>query len=181
MLKEKARLLDAEDVARALKRMAYEILEKNHGAEGLILVGIQRRGVHLARRIAAIIAQEGQLSPATGELDITLYRDDLTLLHEHPLVRRTHIPGGVARRSIFLVDDVIYTGRTVRAALDAMADLGRPACVRLAVLIDRGQRELPIQPDIVGKCIPTSRVEVVEVRVEEVDGRDEVVLSERCE
>ncbi len=181
MLREKACLMDAEDVSRALKRMAYEIWERNHGLEGLILVGIQRRGVHLAQRLAAMIAQEGHVLPATGELDITLYRDDLTLLHEHPLVRRTYIPGGVNQRNIFLVDDVIYTGRTIRAALDAVVDLGRPACVRLAVLIDRGQRELPIQPDIVGKCIPTSKIEVVEVQVEELDGKDGVVLSERCE
>ena len=179
MLKEKLQLLDEEEMGRILRRMACEIIEKNGGTDGLVIVGIQRRGVPLAERLAAYIEHEGEARPATGELDITLYRDDLSFTREQPLVRRTHIPGGVQGRNIYLVDDVVYTGRTTRAALDAVMDLGRAACIRLAVLIDRGQRELPINPDIVGKQIPTSKAEVIQVKVKEIDGKDMVILSER--
>jgi pyrimidine operon attenuation protein/uracil phosphoribosyltransferase len=178
-LREKAKVLGAEEMSRVLRRIAHEIVERNRGTEGLVLVGIQRRGVPLSIRLAALLREYEGVEVPCGELDITLYRDDLTLLAEQPVVRRTLIPGGSAGKRIVLVDDVIYTGRTVRAALEALIDLGRPESVRLGVLIDRGHRELPIQADFVGKNLPTSRSEVVEVRVSEIDGRDEVVISER--
>jgi len=178
-LREKAKVLGAEEMSRVLRRIAHEIVERNRGTEGLVLVGIQRRGVPLSIRLAALLREYEGVEVPCGELDITLYRDDLTLLAEQPVVRRTLIPGGSAGKRIVLVDDVIYTGRTVRAALEALIDLGRPESVRLGVLIYRGHRELPIQADFVGKNLPTSRSEVVEVRVSEIDGRDEVVISER--
>ncbi|ACZ19325.1 bifunctional pyr operon transcriptional regulator/uracil phosphoribosyltransferase PyrR [Thermanaerovibrio acidaminovorans] len=178
-MKVKARLMDKGDVERALKRMAHEVVEDAKGLEGLMLVGIQRRGVYLARRLRDLILQfEGAKVPC-GELDITLYRDDLTMLSDQPIVRSTSMPEDPTGKRMVLVDDVIYTGRTGRAALDAVMDLGRPARIRLAVLIDRGHRELPIQPDFVGKNVPTSRSEVVEVRLEEIDGKDEVVICDR--
>jgi pyrimidine operon attenuation protein/uracil phosphoribosyltransferase len=178
-LREKAQVMTGEDMARAMRRIAHEIVERNRGTEGLLMVGIQRRGVPLATRLAALLRElEGKEVPC-GELDITLYRDDLTLLAAQPLVRRTYIPGYPDDKKVVLVDDVIYTGRTIRAALDALMDMGRPESVHLAVLVDRGHRELPIHPDYVGKNLPTSRSEVVEVRVEEIDGKDEVVISER--
>lgn len=177
-LRDKAKILDKEDIGRALRRMAHEIVESNHGVEGLILVGIHKRGVPLAMRIAQIIEQiEGRVP--CGELDITLYRDDLTLKYAQPEVRNTYIPEPIDGKHIILVDDVVYTGRTVRAALDALMDMGRPASVKLLGLVDRGHRELPIQPDFVGKNVPTSSNEVVEVRIEEIDGKEEVVISER--
>ena len=179
VLREKARVLESEDIERILRRMAHEVVENNRGLEGLVLVGIQRRGVYLARRLRDRISQFEDVRVPCGELDITLYRDDLTLLHDQPVVHSTSIPGDLRGKHLVLVDDVIYTGRTVRSALDALMDLGRPATVRLGVLIDRGHRELPIQPDFVGKNLPTSKSEVVEVRLEELDGKDEVVICER--
>lgn len=179
--KEKARVMESPDMARALKRMAHEIVERNKGLEGIVLVGIQRRGVPLASRLGALLEGFEGMRPAQGELDITLYRDDLSLRYSQPLVRRTDIPGGVTHRRVVLVDDVLYTGRTVRSALDALMDLGRPAGVQLAVLVDRGHRELPIHADYVGKNLPTSSSEVVEVRLQEVDGVDEVWICERVE
>lgn len=176
--KPKAHLMDADAMARALYRIAHEILERNKGTEGLALVGIRRRGVPLARRLAARIREiEGQEVPV-GVLDITLYRDDLTERGEWPQVERTEVPFPVRGRRIVLVGDVLYTGRTARAALDALLDLGRPESVQLAVLIDRGHRELPIRADYVGKNVPTSRRENVEVRVTEIDGEDGVYLFE---
>jgi len=175
-LKEKAVVMTAEDMERALRRMGNEIVERNHGADDLVVIGIQRRGVYLAGRLREILyASEGVKLPL-GELDITLYRDDITLLSDQPVVHSTAIPVDVNGRRIVLVDDVLYTGRTIRAALEAIGDIGRPACVQLLVLIDRGHRELPIQPDYLGKAVPTSSQETVEVRVKELDGEDVVVI-----
>lgn len=174
----KALLMDADAMNRALYRMAHEILERNKGTQDLAFVGIRRRGVPLAQRLAAKVAEiEGTRLPV-GILDITLYRDDLTERHEWPRLQKTEIPFAVQGRRIVLVDDVLYTGRTVRAALDALLDLGRPQSIQLAVLVDRGHRELPIRADYVGKNVPTSRREVVEVRVTEIDGEDGVALYE---
>jgi pyrimidine operon attenuation protein/uracil phosphoribosyltransferase len=178
---EKARIMDAETLARALRRMAHEIVERNGGIADLWLVGIRRRGVPLAQRLAACIGEFEAARPPIGTLDITLYRDDLTLKSEHPQVQRTEMPGDVTGKRVVLVDDVLYTGRTVRAALDALMDLGRPALIQLAVLVDRGHRELPLRADYVGKNVPTSRREVIEVRLTEVDGRDEVWIMEQAE
>lgn len=174
-LREKVRLMDEAEMERVLLRLAAEASEKLGGLEGVVLAGIHRRGVFLARRLAE------RMRVPCGELDITLYRDDLSTLSEGPLVRSTRLPVEVEGSRVVLVDDVIYTGRTARAALEAILDLGRPALVRLCVLIDRGHREMPIHPDLVGRVVPTSRSEVVEVRVREVDGVDEVVICERGE
>ncbi len=172
---EKAQIMDAEAIRRALTRIAHEIVEANKGVDGLALVGIQSRGIPLARRLAdRIAAIEGRRVPV-GELDITLYRDDLGT-SANPRVRRTEIPFDVGGKTIVLVDDVLYTGRTVRAALDALMDLGRPQRIQLAVLIDRGHRELPIRADYVGKNVPTSRQESVQVYLAETDGEDRVVI-----
>ncbi|MGB9867734.1 MAG: bifunctional pyr operon transcriptional regulator/uracil phosphoribosyltransferase PyrR [Bacillota bacterium] len=177
-LREKARIMDLQAMDRALSRIAHEIVERNKGVEGVVLVGIRRRGAPLASRLSQKIGQiEGQQVPV-GILDITLYRDDLALKAEQPVVQKTEVPFSLTGKHVVLVDDVIYTGRTVRAALDAVIDLGRPKSVQLAVLIDRGHRELPIRPDYVGKNVPTSRKEIVEVRVQEIDGVDEVVIVE---
>lgn len=177
-LVEKARIMDAEAMKRSLRRIAHEILERNKGTGQLVLVGIRRRGVPLAERLAEYIFQfEGERVP-TGILDITLYRDDLSLKSEKPEVHDTEMPVEITGRTVVLVDDVLYTGRTVRAALDALMDLGRPASIQLAVLVDRGHRELPIRADYVGKNVPTARDEVIEVRLGEVDGRDEVAIME---
>lgn len=168
-------LLTGVEIRRTLVRIAHEIIERNKGAEGLLLIGIRSRGVPLARRLAALIAELEGVSVPLGELDITLYRDDLGR-RVLARVRGTDIPAGVDGKRIVLVDDVLFTGRSVRAALDEVMDFGRPDSVQLAVLIDRGHRELPIRPDYVGKNVPTSRDEDVRVRLEETDGTDEVVL-----
>jgi len=180
-LREKAKLMSETDMERAIRRMAHEIVEANKGLENVVLVGIQRRGVFLAQMIREVLRKFEQTKVPTGELDITLYRDDLTLLHDHPVVHSTSMPLDITGKRIVLVDDVIYTGRTIRAALDALMDLGRPNIVQLAVLVDRGHRELPISPNYVGKNVPTSREEVVEVRVTAIDGVNEVVICEREE
>lgn len=180
-LREKAKLMSETDMERAIRRMAHEIIETNKGLDNVVLVGIQRRGVFLAQMIREVLRQFEQAKVPTGELDITLYRDDLTLLHDHPVVHSTSMPLDITGKRIVLIDDVIYTGRTIRAALDALMDLGRPNIVQLAVLVDRGHRELPIAPNYVGKNVPTSREEVVEVRVKEIDGVNEVVICEREE
>jgi len=178
-MKEKARILDQEAVQRCVIRISHEILEKNKGVEGVCVVGIRTRGAHLAKRIADCInAIEGS-SVELGVLDITLYRDDLTSIAQQPVVHKTEIGFDITGRNVVLVDDVLYTGRTVRCALDALVDLGRPRTIQLAVLVDRGHREVPIRADYVGKNVPTSQGETVEVRLAESDGKDEVVLNER--
>lgn len=181
MFKEKAKILDQDGVRRSLTRIAHEILERNKGVENLVIIGVLRRGVPLARRLAErILTIEGSTVPV-GILDITLYRDDLTSLAHHPLVRSTEIPFPVSGKKIVLVDDVIYTGRTIRAALDAIIDLGRPEVIQLAVLVDRGHREVPIRPDYIGKNVPTSGKESVIVQVMEIDGVDGAVILEPSE
>jgi pyrimidine operon attenuation protein/uracil phosphoribosyltransferase len=177
-LKVKSRVLDKEGIDRTLQRIAHEILEKNHGMEGLAVIGVKTRGAHLAERIAKNMrAIEGKEVPV-GAIDITLYRDDLTEVAQQPVVHATEIDFDITDKKIILVDDVLYTGRTVRCALDELIDFGRPACIQLAVLIDRGHRELPIRPDYVGKNIPTGKDESVEVRLQETDGAEEVVILE---
>ncbi len=167
----------AEDIRRAVIRISHEIVEKHGGTDGLALVGIQRRGVPLARRIADAIAEhEGVMLPV-GALDITFYRDDLSLVAQQPIVKGTDIGFDLNGRTVVLVDDVLYTGRTIRAAMDALMDFGRPRAIRLAVMVDRGHRELPIRADHVGKNVPTSREEVVHVLLEEVDGEDGVEIG----
>lgn len=177
--KEKARILDSDGIRRALTRIAHEIIERNKGTDGLVLIGIRRRGVPLARRLAEKIQQiEGKQLPV-GLLDITLYRDDLTTLDHQPLVRKTEVDFSVKGKKVVLVDDVLFTGRTIRAALDAVMDFGRPYNIQLAALIDRGHRELPIRADYVGKNVPTSRREQVQVQLQETDGKDQVIIWER--
>jgi pyrimidine operon attenuation protein / uracil phosphoribosyltransferase len=172
-------LMDADRVARTLTRIAHEIVERNRTLDHIALVGIRSRGEHLARRLAVQLQQIADRVVPTGALDITLYRDDLMRqpVGPQPLVRSTDIPFSIDDRIILLVDDVLYTGRTVRAALDALIDFGRPQAIQLVVLVDRGHRELPIKADYVGKNLPTSRRESVQVRLEEVDGDDEVVIN----
>jgi pyrimidine operon attenuation protein/uracil phosphoribosyltransferase len=172
-------VMDADRVGRTLTRIAHEIVERNRTLDDLALVGIRSRGEHLARRLAEQLRQIAGRALPTGALDITLYRDDLMrhAVGPQPLVRSTEIPFSIDDRIILLVDDVLYTGRTVRAALDALIDFGRPQAIQLVVLVDRGHRELPIKADYVGKNLPTSRRESVQVRLEEVDGDDEVVIN----
>jgi pyrimidine operon attenuation protein/uracil phosphoribosyltransferase len=171
------RIMTADEVRRAVIRISHEIVEKQAGTSGLVLVGIQRRGVPLARRLAeAIEEHEGARLPV-GALDIEFYRDDARLGHS-PLVKGTDVPFAVDDATVVLVDDVLYTGRTIRAAMDALREFGRPRAVRLAVLVDRGHRELPIRADHVGKNVPTSREEVVKVRITEVDGEDAVDIEQ---
>jgi pyrimidine operon attenuation protein/uracil phosphoribosyltransferase len=172
------RILDAQDINRAVARIAHEILEHNKGAQGLLIVGIRARGDHLAARIAAVIEQIEGISIPVGAIDITLYRDDLQVVLEQPVVHKTEIPFDITGKVVILVDDVLNTGRTIRAALDQLVDFGRPRSVQLAVLVDRGHRELPIRADYVGKNIPTSRGQQVEVKIKEVDGADEVAVKE---
>ena len=168
-------VMNADDIRRAVTRIAHEILEKNHGAANLGLIGILRRGAPLAERLATIINMIEGVDVPVGSLDIALYRDDF--LKHRPEVGRTEVPFDVTGKSLILVDEVFFTGRTVRAAITALIDLGRPADIQLAVLIDRGHRELPIRPDYVGKNIPTSKEEHVDCRLEEVDGEDAVYLE----
>ncbi|MGB9662465.1 MAG: bifunctional pyr operon transcriptional regulator/uracil phosphoribosyltransferase PyrR [Moorellaceae bacterium] len=172
----KAQIMDAEKMRRALVRIAHEILERNKGTEDLVLVGIRRRGVPLAERLQRLIEEIEGIKVPLGILDITLYRDDLTTLSVHPIVHRTEIPFNITGKRVVLVDDVLFTGRTVRAALDALIDLGRPQNIQLAVLIDRGHRELPIRADYVGKNVPTSRKEEIAVQLKEIDGVDQVLI-----
>lgn len=172
-------VLDAPSIERALVRIAHEILEKNKGGESLALVGIQTRGVILAQRLGAEIRKIASKDVPLGILDINLYRDDLTRVSEQPVIRKTEINFGLEGLTIVLVDDVLYTGRTIRSAFDALVDFGRPKRIELAVLIDRGHRELPIRADFVGKNIPTSEQEIVHVRLKETDGREEVVVSQK--
>ncbi len=177
-MREKANVLDTETMNRSLVRIAHEIVEKNKGIQDVCLVGIRNRGVHLAYRLAAFIKKIENKEVSVGILDITLYRDDLTLISSQPIVHKTEIDFNLTDKNIILVDDVLYSGRTIRAAMDALIDLGRPKSIQLAVLVDRGHRELPIRPDYVGKNIPTAKNETVEVRLSETDGVDEVVIVE---
>jgi pyrimidine operon attenuation protein/uracil phosphoribosyltransferase len=172
-------VMDADRIGRTLTRIAHEIVERNRGVEDLGLVGVRTRGVFLARRLARRLREITGQDVATGALDITLYRDDLMrhAVGPQPQVRKTEIPFSIDNRTILLVDDVLYTGRTTRAALDALIDFGRPRGIQLVVLVDRGHRELPIKADYVGKNLPTASDESVQVRLEETDGRDEVVLE----
>lgn len=170
-------VLSEEGIRRALTRIAHEILERNQGSKDVILVGMRRRGVPLARRLAALIRQFEGVDVPVGELDITMFRDDLELRGTRTAVQPSSMPHDVTEKRVVLVDDVLYTGRTVRAALEAILSYGRPTAIQLAVLVDRGHRELPIRPDYVGKNVPTARDEQVDVRLQETDGQDEVVLS----
>ena len=170
-------VLHEADIARALTRISHEILESNRGPEGLVILGIPTRGVNLAQRIGALVTEFGGRSIPVGALDVTMYRDDL---HRNPTraPQPTEIPaGGIDGKTVVLVDDVLFSGRSIRAALDALQDIGRPAAVRLAILVDRGHRELPIRPDFVGKNLPSARDERVNVRLAEVDGVDEVAIG----
>ena len=173
-------VMDADRIGRSLVRIAHEIVERNRGVGELAVIGVRSRGVPLARRIAAALKRISGDDVPTGALDITLYRDDLMrhAVGPQPVVRRTEIPFSIDARRILLVDDVLYTGRTIRSALDALIDFGRPRSIQLIVLVDRGHRELPIKADYVGKNLPTSRREIVNVRLQETDGLDEVTLEE---
>ena len=170
-------IMTTDEIRRATTRLSHEIVEKQAGTDGLMLIGIQRRGVPLARRIAASILEHEGVEVPVGALDITFYRDDLSLVAQQPIVKGTELPSGIEGRTIILVDDVLYTGRTIRAAMDALVDFGRPRAIRLAVLVDRGHRELPIRADHVGKNVPTSREELVRVHLEEIDGEDGVEIE----
>lgn len=172
-------LLNKKDIERILSRMAHEIIEKNKGTENLCLVGIQRGGVHLAKRLSERIKAIENVDIAVGSLDISLYRDDIAMRKEQPIVRKTDIPCDITDKKIILVDDVLFTGRSIRAAMDALMDFGRPIQIQLAVLIDRGHRELPIRADYVGKNIPTSMTENIEVQFDEDGLADSVVLIDR--
>lgn len=174
----KSEIMNEADIKRALTRMAHEILEKNHGGEDLVLLGVRTRGVYVAERLAAVIEQVENVKVPVGVLDITLYRDDIAAKGGIPIVGESKVNFDLNGKKVILCDDVLYTGRTVRAALDAVFDLGRPSFVRLAVLVDRGHRELPVRADYVGKNIPTSHRETVEVRFDECDGYDTVILGE---
>jgi len=178
---DKTVLMDTEGIRRALTRIAHEIVEKNKGVENIVLVGIRTRGVPIAERLAENIEKiEGQ-KPPVGVLDITLYRDDLSTLAYQPIVRPTELPVDITGKIVVLVDDVLYTGRTIRAALDAVIDNGRPKTIQLAVLVDRGHRELPIRADFVGKNVPTSSKEVVSVQLQSTDEAENVILREIVE
>jgi pyrimidine operon attenuation protein/uracil phosphoribosyltransferase len=170
-------IMDAQAIERALTRVAHEVLERNKGTEGLALIGIRSRGVHIAQRLREKIREIEAVDVPSGIIDITLYRDDLSRSRQQPEVRGTQIPFAVDDKQVVLVDDVLFTGRTVRAALDALVDFGRPRGVQLVVLVDRGHRELPIRADYVGKNVPTAADESVQVRLKESDGRDEVVVA----
>jgi pyrimidine operon attenuation protein/uracil phosphoribosyltransferase len=177
---EKAQIMDADGIRRAVTRIAHEIVERNQGTERVVLVGVRRRGLPLARRIAAVIESFEGVQVPTGALDITLYRDDLQILtvSRQPIVRPTELPFDIDGKVVVLVDDVLYTGRTIRAALDELIDFGRPKAIQLAVLVDRGHRELPIRADFVGKNVPTGGLEAIQVKLSEEDGVDSVVLEE---
>lgn len=174
-------IMDSEAIRRALVRIAHEIIEKNKGVEDVVIVGIRKRGVPLAQRIAAEINAIENCEMTVGMLDITLYRDDLSTLGYNPVVHGTDINFDLSGKHVVLVDDVLYTGRTIRAALDAVIDMGRPKTIQLAVLVDRGHKELPIRADYVGKNVPTSQKETIEVVLNEIDGTDEVYIGERVD
>ena len=180
-LKEKTKILDKEAIDKALERIAHEIIEKLKSIDEVAIIGIKNRGAYLAQRLADKLKSMSGTRPPVGALDITLYRDDLTQASEQPVVHATEIEFDIDDKKIVLVDDVLFTGRTIRCALDALIDFGRPGQIQLAVLIDRGHRELPIRADYVGKNVPTSLKEVVGVKLSEVDGKDEVAISEKVD
>jgi pyrimidine operon attenuation protein/uracil phosphoribosyltransferase len=177
--REKAKIMDKEAIGRALRRIAHEIVEKTKGTRELAIIGIRNRGAYLAERVAASIEKIEKVKVPVGILDITLYRDDLSRIAEQPQVHKTEIDFDITGKKIILVDDVLYTGRTARCALDALVDFGRPKYIQLAVLLDRGHRELPIRADYIGKNVPTSLKESVQVKLQEVDGKDEAVIMEQ--
>ena len=179
--REKNQIMDERAINRALVRIGHEIVERNKEINDLCLIGIQRRGVPMAKRLRHNIEQSEGVKPILGILDITLYRDDLSELAEHPVLNATDIPFSIMGKTIVLVDDVLYTGRTVRAAIEAIIDLGRPKSIQLAVLVDRGHRELPIRADYVGKNVPTSKNELIAVNLEEIDGSNYVSILEKIE
>lgn len=170
-------IMDSGDISRACIRLAHELIERNKGAEDIVLVGIQRRGVPLAQKISELVEQYEGVKIPVGKLDITFYRDDLSLLSEHPVINGTDLPFVLEGKKVVLVDDVLFTGRTVRAAIEALMDAGRPKCIQLIVMVDRGHRELPIRADFIGKNIPTSLNEIVHVCVPEFDGENAVYIS----
>ncbi len=176
--KRSAEIMDAREIDRAITRIAHEIIERNKGCEDLLIVGIRTRGEHLAARVRAKIEEIEKCKVPMGIIDITLYRDDLSSVATQPIVRKTELPHSVVDQTVVLVDDVLYTGRTVRAAMDEIVDFGRPKAIQLAVLIDRGHRELPIRPDFVGKNVPTSKREIIRVCLMEHDKKDTVSVEE---
>lgn len=178
-LKYKAELMDSEAVERAITRIAHQIIEKNNGSDNMCIIGIKTRGVPLAKRVSEKIQAITGVSVPVGELDITMYRDDLTPVSPSPVISGSHVPVSIENKTVVLVDDVIFTGRTVRAAMDAVMDLGRPAKIQLFELIDRGHTELPIKANFIGKNIPTSRTEVISVHLSECDGETNVCIFER--
>lgn len=178
-MKEKAHIMDEAAMSRALHRIAHEIIERNKGTENVVMIGIQRRGVPLAKILAGRICEAEGNAPQVGTLDITFYRDDLSVLSAHPVLNGTDIPFNINDKDIILVDDVLYTGRTTRAAMDAIMEVGRARTIQLAVLIDRGHRELPIRADYVGKNVPTSKHELVSVKIPPFDDANEVLLLDK--
>ncbi len=177
----KSEIMDEAAIRRALTRIAHEIIERNKGVADCVIVGIKTRGIYLAKRLAQRIEQIENVKLPVGQLDITFYRDDLTHDADDAVLQGTQLPTDVTGKTIILVDDVLYTGRTVRAALDALVDAGRPKMIQLAVLVDRGHRELPIRPDYVGKNVPTSRSEIISVELQEVDGDEKVTITQIAE
>lgn len=179
--REKAQIMDGAAIQRVLTRVAHEIVEKNKGTADLVLIGLRSRGVDLARRLSQRLKEIDGVDVPVGALDITLYRDDLGKGGPQPAVRRTEIPFSIENKKVILVDDVLYTGRTIRAAMDGLMDLGRPRTIQLAVLVDRGHREVPIRADYVGKNVPTAKTEQVQVMLQEEDGTDRVVILDHIE
>ena len=178
--RQKRDILTKEEISRAVTRISHEILEKNKGSKDLAIIGIRTRGYVLAERIARAISQIDSAELPVGALDITLYRDDLSVVSEQPVIHKTEIDFDIEGKNIILVDDVLYTGRTIRSALDALIDFGRPRSIQLAILIDRGHRELPIRADYVGKNLPTAQKELVQVKLLEIDGDDRVFIEEKA-
>lgn len=176
--KIKAKVMDAPKIRRAIHRMTTEIVERNRNLKNLVIVGIRTRGIYLGKRISKVIREMEKVDTPVGVLDITLYRDDFTEMETQHMVKKTEIDFPITEKDVLLVDDVLFTGRTIRAAMDSLIDLGRPRSIQLLVLIDRGHRELPIRADYVGKVLPTSKREIVQVQFKEIDGSDEVLITE---
>jgi pyrimidine operon attenuation protein/uracil phosphoribosyltransferase len=179
--KIKASVMDPSRIKRVLYRMATEILERNRNLKNLVIVGIRTRGIYIGKRIAKLIKEMERVDIPVGVMDITLYRDDFSENETQHMVQKTEIPFSVAKKDVLLVDDVLFTGRTIRAAMDSLIDIGRPKTIQLLVLVDRGHRELPIRADYAGKSLPTSRRELVQVHLKEIDNRDEVLITEPAE